>query len=39
MLQLGGFQGRFYAPLLKTGLPLKENVLKPLAKNVWYPQD
>ena len=39
MLQLGGFQGRFLAPLLKTGLPLKENVLKPLAKNVWYPQD
>ena len=27
--QTGGFFGRFLGPLLKTGLPLKKNVLKP----------
>ena len=31
---LGGFLGRLLGPLLKTGLPLIENVLKPLAKSV-----
>ena len=39
MLQLGGFLRRFPGPLLKTGLPLKEHLFKPLAKNVWYLQD
>ena len=29
--------GRLLGPLLKTELPLIENVLKPLAKNVWIP--
>ena len=32
--QSGGFLGRLLAPLLKTGLPLTGNVLKPLAKRV-----
>ena len=31
--QLGGFLGRLLKPLVKTGLPLKENVRKPLAKS------
>ena len=35
--QSGGFLGRLLAPLLKTGLPLIENVLKPLAKSVLIP--
>ena len=30
----GGLLGKFLVPLLKTGLPLMKNVLKPLAKNV-----
>ena len=30
----GGFLGRLFGPLLKTGLPLMKNVLKPLAKSV-----
>ena len=34
MIQLGGFLGRLLGPLLKTGLPLIKNVLKPLAKSV-----
>ena len=29
-----GFLGRLLGPLLKTGLPLMGNVLKPLAKKV-----
>ena len=29
--------GRLLGPLLKTELPLIENVLKPLAKNAWIP--
>ena len=29
--------GRFLGPLLKTGLPLMKNVLKPLAKSVLIP--
>ena len=35
--QLGGFLGRILGPLLKTGLPLIGNVLKPLAKSVLIP--
>ena len=31
--QSGGFSGRLLGPLLKTGLPLIVNVLKPLAKS------
>ena len=34
MVQLWGFLGRFFGPLLKTGLPLMKNVIKPLAKSV-----
>ena len=33
----GGLLGRFLGPLLKTGLPLMKNVLKPLAKSVLIP--
>ena len=32
--QSGRFLGRLLGPLLKTGLPLMKNVLKPLAKSV-----
>ena len=32
--QAGGFLGRILGPLLKTGLPLIGNALKPLAKSV-----
>ena len=32
-----GFLGRLLKPLLKTGLPLIKNVLKPLAKSVLIP--
>ena len=35
--QSGGFLGMLLGPLLKTLLPLIENVLKPLAKNVLIP--
>ena len=31
--QLGGFLGRLLKPLVKTGLPLRENVRTPLAKS------
>ena len=34
MIQSGGFLSRLLAPLLKTGLPLIKNAIKPLAKNV-----
>ena len=34
MIQLGGFLGRLLGPLLKTGLQLTKNVIKPLAKIV-----
>ena len=34
MMQSGGFFGRLLGPLLKTGLPLMESVIKPLAKSV-----
>ena len=37
MKQSGGFLGRLLGPLLKTGLPLIKNVIKPLAKNVLIP--
>ena len=30
MIQSGGFLGRLLGPLLKTGLPLIKNVIKPL---------
>ena len=32
MIQLRGFLGRLLGPLLKTGLPLMKNVIKPLVK-------
>ena len=35
--QSGGFLGKLLGPLLKTGLPLIENVLKPLVKSVLIP--
>ena len=35
--QSGGFLGRLFGPLLKTGLPLIKNVIKPLAKSVLIP--
>ena len=31
MIQSGGFLGRLLGPLLKRGLPLIKNVIKPLA--------
>ena len=34
MIQSGGFLGRLLGPLLKTGLPLVKNVIKPLAKSI-----
>ena len=34
MIQSGGFLGRLLGPLLKTGLLLIKNVIKPLAKSV-----
>ena len=34
MIQSGGFLGRLLGPLLKTGLPLIKNMIKPLAKSV-----
>ena len=37
MIQAGGFLGRLLDPLLKTGLPLIKNVIKPLAKSVLIP--
>ena len=37
MIQLGGFLDRLLGPLLKTGLPLISNVIKPLAKSVLIP--
>ena len=36
-IQSGGFLGRLLCPLLKTGLPLISNVIKPLAKSVLIP--
>ena len=37
MIQSGGFLGRLLDPLLKTGLPLIKNAIKPLAKSVLIP--
>ena len=37
MIQSGGFLGRLLGPLLKTGLSLTKNVIKPLAKSVLIP--
>ena len=37
IIHSGGFLGRLLGPLLKTGLPLTKNVIKPLAKNVLIP--
>ena len=37
MVQLGGFVGRLLGPLLKTGLSLIKNVIKPSAKSVLIP--
>ena len=37
MIQSGGFLGRLLGLLLKTGLPLIKNVVKPLAKSVLIP--
>ena len=34
MTQSGGFLGRLLGPLLKAGLPLINNVIKPLAQRV-----
>ena len=34
VIQSRGFYGRLLGPLLKTGLPLIENVIKPLAESV-----
>ena len=34
MIQSGGFLGRLFGPLLKTGLRLIKSVIKPLAKSV-----
>ena len=37
IIKSGGFLGRLLGPLLKTGLPLIKNVIKPLAKSVLIP--
>ena len=37
LIQSGGFLGRLLNPLLKSGLPLIKNVIKPLAKSVLIP--
>ena len=37
MIQSGGFLGRLLGLLLKTGLPLIKNAIKPLAKSVLIP--
>ena len=37
IIQSGGFLGRLLGSLLKTGLPLIKNVIKPLAKSVLIP--
>ena len=37
MIQSGGFLGRLLGTLLKAGLPLISNVIKPLAKSVLTP--
>ena len=37
LIQSGGLLGRLLIPLLKTGLPLIKNVIKPLAKSLLIP--
>ena len=37
MIQSGGFLGRLLGPLLKIGLPLIKNVIKPPAKSALIP--
>ena len=37
IIQSGGFLGRLIGPLIKSGLPLIRNVIKPLAKSVLIP--
>ena len=37
MIQLGGFIGKLLGPLLRTGLPLMKNVIRPLAKRILIP--
>ena len=37
MTQSGGFLGRLLGPLLKTGLQVIKNVIKPLEKSVLIP--
>ena len=37
MIQSGGFLASLLGPLIKTGLPLIKNVIKPLAKSVLIP--
>ena len=37
IIQSGGFLGKLLGPLLKIGLPLIENEMKPLAKSVLIP--
>ena len=37
IIQSGGFLGRLLGPLLKTGLPLIKNIIKPLVKSVLIP--
>ena len=37
MIQSGGFLGKLLGPLLKSGLPLIKNVIKPLTKTILIP--
>ena len=37
IIQFGGILGKLLGPLLKTGLPLMKNVIKPLGKSVYIP--
>ena len=37
MIQSSGFLGKLLGPLLRAGLPLMKNVIKPLAKSVLIP--
>ena len=37
IIQSGGFLSKILVPLLKTGLPLIKNIIKPLAKSVLIP--
>ena len=37
MIQSGGFLGRLFGPLLKTGLPLIKSVISPLSKSILIP--